>query len=201
MEFLYHVGEEEEEEDEEDEPGIARRRRLSRRGRLLPPRRTWARTAWLVVTPRCAPCCLIADASQCHKTKSQWQAWRRVASAGVTVKLATGHSVREAYVQDGRGPGGLKGLHHAKALLLVGETTAELVVGSLNWTTSSKANSERGVQLSLASNAPVVTDFCREFDRVFGSAERLEDANPPGVKPAAVSSGAAQGSAPPTATI
>ena len=44
------------------------------------------------------------------------------------------------------------------------------------------------MQLSLASNAPVVTDFCREFDRVFGSAERLEDANPPGVKPAAVSS-------------
>eukprot|EP00439_Symbiodinium_sp_Y106_P038505 s8093_g4.t1 len=36
----------------------------------------------------------VADASQCHKTKSQWQALRRVASAGVSVRLATGHSVR-----------------------------------------------------------------------------------------------------------
>ena len=121
-----------------------------------------------------------------------------------SVKLAAGHSVREAYVQDGRGPvvgGGLKGLHHAKALLLVGDTTAELVVGSLNWTTSSKANSECGVHLVLASSSPVITDFSREFDRVSGSAERLEDANSPGAKPAAASSGAAQAPAPPTATI
>ena len=56
------------------------------------------------------------------------------------------------------------------------DPTAELVVGSLNWTT--KANSECGVQLSLASTAPVVTDFVREFDRVFGAAEKLEEVKP-----------------------
>ena len=49
---------------------------------------------------RGAACCLIADASQCHNTKSQWQALRRVASAGVSVRLATSRD----YVQDGRGP-------------------------------------------------------------------------------------------------
>ena len=53
------------------------------------------------------------------------------------------------------------------------------------------------MQLSLASTAPVVTDFVREFDRVFGAAEKLEEVKPPGTKPAASSSEAG----PPTATV
>ena len=149
---------------------------------------------------RGAACCLIADAGQCHKTMCQWQALKRVANAGVAVRVAAGSSVREAYVQDGRGAvvgAGLKGLHHAKCLLLVSDVTAELVIGSLNWSTSSKANSECGVHLSLASTAPVVTDYVRESDRVFGTAEKLEEVKPPGTKPAAPSGAAG----PPTATI
>ena len=89
---------------------------------------------------RGAACSLVADASQCAKTKLQWQSLKRVAAAGVNVPLAAGHSVRDAYVADGRGTAvgaGLKGLRHAKALLVVGETTADLIVGSLNWSTSS----------------------------------------------------------------
>ena len=46
------------------------------------------------------------------------------------MRLATGSSVREAYVQDGRAAvvgSGLKGLHDAKSLLLVSDITAELV--------------------------------------------------------------------------
>ena len=84
---------------------------------------------------RGAVCSLVADASQCSKTKLQWQSLKRVASAGVNVRFAAGHSVRDAYVADGRGAtvgAGLKGLHHAKALLVVSDTTAELIVGSLN---------------------------------------------------------------------
>ena len=72
----------------------------------------------------------------------------------------------------------------------MGDTTADLVVGSLNWSTSSKANSECGVLLALASTAPVVTDFDREFERVSDAAEKLEDAKPPGTRPAAASSSA-----------
>ena len=82
---------------------------------------------------RGAACSLVADASQCAKTKLQWQSLKRVAAAGVNVRLAAGHSVRDAYVADGRGTtvgAGLKGLHHAKALLVVSETTADLIVGS-----------------------------------------------------------------------
>ncbi|OLQ10114.1 Carbonyl reductase [NADPH] 1 [Symbiodinium microadriaticum] len=58
---------------------------------------------------RGASCSLIADASQCSKTKLQWQSLKRVATAGVSVRLATGRSVRDAYVSDGRGPKGEKG--------------------------------------------------------------------------------------------
>ena len=53
------------------------------------------------------------------------------------------------------------------------------------------------MQLSLASTAPLVTDFVREFDRVFGAAEKLEEVKPPGTKPAAASGEAG----PPTAAI
>ncbi|CAE7838375.1 unnamed protein product, partial [Symbiodinium microadriaticum] len=84
---------------------------------------------------RGAACSLVSDASQCAKTKHQWQSLKRVAAAGVNVRLAAGHSVRDAYVADGRGAAvgaGLKGLHHSKALLVVSETTADLIVGSLN---------------------------------------------------------------------
>ena len=132
---------------------------------------------------RGASCSLVADASQCSKTKLQWQSLKRVATAGVSVRLASGRSVRDAYVSDGRdaavGAGLMcKGLHHAKALLVVGDKTAELVVGSLNWSTSSKANSECGLRLAVASDAPVVTDFVRDFEAVFAGAALLDEFKP-----------------------
>ena len=151
---------------------------------------------------RGAACCLIADASQCSKTKLQWQSLKRVASAGVVVRLATGNSVRDAYAADGRGAAvgaGLKGLHHAKALLVVSDTTAELIVGSLNWSTSSKANAECGLHLTVASGAPVVTDFIRDFETVFSGGSALDDAKPPAPKAAAAASSARSG--PTTLTI
>ena len=151
---------------------------------------------------RGASCSLIADASRCSKTKLQWQSLKRVATAGVNVRLATGRSVRDAYVSDGRGAAvgaGLKGLHHAKALLVVGEKAAELVVGSLNWSTSSKANSECGLRLAVASDAPVVTDFIRDFEAVFAGASTLDDAKPPAPQGAAASGSDRQGV--PTLTV
>ena len=151
---------------------------------------------------RGASCSLIADASQCSKTKLQWQSLKRVATAGVSVRLASGRSVRDAYVSDGRGAAvgaGLKGLHHAKALLVIGDKTAELVVGSLNWSTSSKANSECGLRLAVASDAPVVTDFVRDFEAVFAGATLLDEFKPAAPKGAAASSSARQGV--PTLTV
>ena len=95
---------------------------------------------------------------------------------------------------------GLKGLHHAKTLLLVGDTTAEVIVGSLNWSTSSKAHAESGLHLAVASGAPVVADFIRDFDRVLSGASALDDAKPPAPKAAAAASGSAR-QAPPSSTV
>ena len=119
---------------------------------------------------RGASCSLIADASQCSKTKLQWQSLKRVATAGVSVRLASGRSVRDAYVSDGRGA-----------------------------STSSKANSECGLRLAVASDAPVVTDFVRDFEAVFAGASTLDDAKPPAPKGAAASGSARQGV--PTLTV
>ena len=145
---------------------------------------------------------MVADASQCAKTKLQWQSLKRVAAAGVNVRLAAGHSVRDAYVADGRGTAvgaGLKGLHHAKALLVVSETTADLIVGSLNWSTSSNSNAECGLHLTVASGAPVVSDFIRDFEDVFSGGSALDDSKPPAPKAAAAASSARSG--PPTLTV
>ncbi|CAE7827290.1 pol, partial [Symbiodinium microadriaticum] len=136
------------------------------------------------------------------KTKHQWQSLKRVAAAGVNVRLAAGHSVRDAYVADGRGAivgAGLKGLHHSKALLIVSETTADLIVGSLNWSTSSKANAESGLHLAVASGAPVVADFIRDFETVFSGGSALDDAKLPVPKAAAATGSARSG--PPTQTL
>ena len=145
---------------------------------------------------RGAACSLVADASQCAKTKLQWQSLKRAAAAGVNVRLAAGHSVRDAYVADGRGAtvgAGLKGLHHSKALLVVSETAADLIVGSLNWSTSSKANAEIGLHLTVASGAPVVADFIRDFENVFSGGSALDDAKPPVPKAAAATGSARSG--------
>eukprot|EP00439_Symbiodinium_sp_Y106_P042252 s4841_g5.t1 len=91
--------------------------------------------------------------------------------------------ILQAYVADGRGAvvgAGIKGLHHAKSVLLAGSTAAELVVGSPNWSGSSKTNFEAGVYLSLEPSAAAVVEYTRDFDRLFEAGQRLEDAKPAG---------------------
>ena len=68
------------------------------------------------------------------------------------MRLAHGTSIKSAYTEDDRDVrmgAGLRGLHHAKSILLEAPSGPELVAGSLNFTTSSKANSELGVRFSL----------------------------------------------------
>ena len=90
---------------------------------------------------------LLADHSQCNRTKQQWQTLKRLESQGAAVRLAHGTSIKSAYTEDNRDVrmgSGLRGLHHAKSILLEAPSGPELVAGSLNFTTSSKANSELG---------------------------------------------------------
>eukprot|EP00439_Symbiodinium_sp_Y106_P017984 s4004_g2.t1 len=78
-------------------------------------------------------CCLIADASQCSKTKLQWQSLKRSAQAGVQVRLSSGTSVREAYLGDGHGS-------VVGAAFAMPRRCCWRVAPRQNWSTSSKSN-------------------------------------------------------------
>ena len=122
---------------------------------------------------------IVADMGQCHRTKLQWQALKRLAAAGAEVKVGCGSSVRDAYARDGRGAKvgtGIQGLHHAKALCLLRPDGAVVLIGSLNFTTSSKANAEAGLRLEVAKTHPVAQSYIEDFQRVSAEAFSLDEA-------------------------
>ena len=64
---------------------------------------------------------------------------------GIRVLVAQGFPIKDAYAEVGRPASGGRGLLHAK-VLKVGDY---LLVGSTNWTASSKANHEAGVLIEF----------------------------------------------------
>ena len=122
---------------------------------------------------------IVADMGQCHRTKLQWQALKRLAAAGAEVKVGCGTSLRDAYARDGRGAKvgtGIQGLHHAKALCLLRPDGAVVLIGSLNFTTSSKANAEAGLKLEVPKTHPVAQSYVEDFQRVSAEAFSLDEA-------------------------
>ena len=113
------------------------------------------------------------------------------------MRLAQGTSVRSAYSEDGRGArvgSRLRGLHHAKSVLFEGPGGPELVAGSLNFTTSSKANAELGLKCSLPAGSDAAAAWLTAFEAVWAESTSVEDAaermprgqrsKPPARKPA-----------------
>ena len=122
---------------------------------------------------------LIADYGQCSRTKLQWQTLRRLESQEAAVRLAQGTSIKSAYLEDNRDArvgGGLRGLHHAKSVLLEGPGGPELVAGSLNFTTSSKANAELGVKRSLPAGSNAAATWLTAFKAMWAESTSVEDA-------------------------
>ena len=122
---------------------------------------------------------ILADHSQCARTKMQWQALKRLESQGAAVRLAHGTSIRSAYAEDSRDVrvgSGLRGLHHAKSILLEAPSGPELVAGSLNFTTSSKANPELGVKISLPAGSNAAATWLTAFEAVWAESTSIEDA-------------------------
>ena len=84
----------------------------------------------------------------------------QASSLGVPVKLASGSPLSTEYERAGRGRmlSGILGICHTKGLLLwrpVGkEYSLELLTGSANFTTSSRANQEWAFRLLLAPGSP-----------------------------------------------
>ena len=107
---------------------------------------------------------LIADQSQCSRTKQQWQALKRLERHGAAVRVAQGGSIKSAYADDSRDVrigSNLRGLRHTKSILFEGPGGPELVTGSVNFTTSSKANAELGLKVSLPAGSPAAQTWPR----------------------------------------
>ena len=105
---------------------------------------------------------VVADRSQAAgKTKTQLQMLKELRSSGVQVRLTEGFNVSQAYEKDKRSVKlgrELRGLQHGKSACVQIDredqrAPLQLVVGSCNLTTSSKANYEAGVALELSQES------------------------------------------------
>ena len=122
---------------------------------------------------------LLADLSQTNgKTKQQYQVLLRLQRAGCSVRVGSGTSVRNAYLADRREisamGSSIRGIIHGKSCLLVEGCRALSLVGSCNWTTSSKSNLEFGVQVEVDAEGEFVRDYLAHFEGTWAQAESLD---------------------------
>ena len=86
----------------------------------------------------------------------------------VEVRLRQGRGFREEYLAVERFVGGhFKGIQHSKTLIV----DIRMLVGSCNWTTSSRSNLERTALIQVQSSA--LEEMMAEHDRVWSSASTL----------------------------
>ena len=64
--------------------------------------------------------------------------------------------------------GSIRGIIHGKSCLLVEGRRALSLIGSCNWTTSSKSNLEFGIQVDLDAESEFVKDYTSRTSRVRG---------------------------------
>ena len=91
------------------------------------------------------------------RTRDQYVSARELAACGVLVRVASGKPLKPEYDAFGRSvPAYLKGIQLAKAVI----AGREAVIGSANWSTSSRSNHELGVHLELsASHVDIVEEM------------------------------------------
>ena len=116
---------------------------------------------------------VVADRSQAAgKTKTQLQMLKELRSSGVRVRLTEGLNVSQAYERDNRAVRlgrKLRGLQHGKSAYVQTDredrrSPVQLVVGSCNLTTSSKANYEAGVALEMSQESETAKKWLRAFE-------------------------------------
>ena len=112
------------------------------------------------------------------KTKQQYQVLLRLQRAGCSIRVGSGTSVRTAYLSDQREisamGGSIRGIIHGKSCLLVEGRRALSLIGSCNWTTSSKSNLEFGIQVELDAESEFVKDYLAHFEGTWAQAESLD---------------------------
>ena len=127
---------------------------------------------------------VVTDRSQAAgKTKAQLQVLKELRASGVRVRLADGLNVNQAYESDRRSVRvgrKLRGLQHGKSAFVQPsqenkQTPVKLIVGSCNFTTSSKANHEAGVALELLEGSATAQSWLKAFEEIFDQAASMED--------------------------
>ena len=103
-----------------------------------------------------------------HKAKEQGPRLRQLAAGGVEVRVLRGRPYGNEYRMAGRDVIGGVGMSHAKVIYADGglppERGACAIVGSCNWTTSSRANNECGLLVRMdAMSAEELGGRIREF--------------------------------------
>ena len=85
----------------------------------------------------------------------------RMAAGGVAVRVLEGDLTTADYEAVGRSGQNFKGIQHAKGLLVYRRDEAYALVGSCNWTTASRANSE--MSLALRAKAEGAGSLLKHF--------------------------------------
>lgn len=104
---------------------------------------------------------------------------KELKSSGAKVRLTSGLGVNEAYRSDGRAVrvgAKLQGLHHAKSILVHCHPGDEvkILIGSCNFTTSSKANREASIGLTTKQGTELVRHWESAFEEVFESGSSID---------------------------
>ena len=131
------------------------------------------------------PVRVIADRDQSlgSRTKLQWQSLQQLVRAGVRVRLTNGVSLHDTYREDNREVNvgrSLKGIQHAKTAMIHRSQGGQdvLVVGSANFTTSSRGNVEMGLAVSGPAGSEVFEDYRRFFERMWDSSTVFDGSAP-----------------------
>ncbi|OLQ12748.1 hypothetical protein AK812_SmicGene3343 [Symbiodinium microadriaticum] len=135
---------------------------------------------------------VLADRSQMAKSKQQYQMLEEVEAAGAQIRLGNGTYVRAAYIAEGRAD--VDRAHHAKSMHCTAtDCSVSCIIGSLNYSASSRANAEAGASVrtvigsdfanhwldsNLAQNGPELRPCGRSrtlAPRLRGKAKRDQD--------------------------
>jgi hypothetical protein len=117
---------------------------------------------------------VVLDESQTLRggTRDCKQQVGRLLTNGVEVRVLTGQSCAAAYAEAGRSIAShIRGIHHCKSIVV----DDYAVIGSCNWTTSSRSNFEMGVLCRIEGYGRVALDT--KLDEIWDAASPLEAAD------------------------
>ena len=125
---------------------------------------------------------ILVDAGMTHesRTKMQLQSLMMLRNAGHRIRVCRGRSLSKAYAEDSRSTtagSGLKGIQHSKTCFVENGKVGHLVVGSCNWTTSSKANRESGVVITADVDHRVFQAFKEHFEEDWEESQVFDEAD------------------------